>query len=58
MATANIERVMVELKPIIDLRGKDVEQTVEQWAAAGKSATTILGATTMQKVSALNSVLQ
>ena len=41
---------MVELKPIIDLRGKNVERTIEQWASAAKSATAIPGATTNESL--------
>ena len=50
MTAANIDLVMVELKPIIDLRDKNVEQTVKQCAASGKSATAIPGATTNESL--------
>ena len=46
LSQAQVERVAVELKPILDLRGKNVEKTLKDWADTGKNVSTILGATT------------
>jgi|GEM_PF-1026565 len=43
-----IARIDVELKAIIDISGKDVSKTTEQWAEQGISLDTILGATTFR----------
>ena len=47
-----IDRITVELKPIIDLRGKDVERALEDWAKQGKQAGRILGVTTISPMRA------
>jgi hypothetical protein len=48
-----IDRISVELKDVIDLRGKNIEQTVEQWASRNQSISAILGATTIDNLSAV-----
>jgi N12 class adenine-specific DNA methylase len=48
-----IDLVRIELKPIIDLSGRNVDQTLADWAAEGKTMSQILGATTMRKWTAL-----
>jgi len=47
------KQITLDFKPIIDLRGKDIEQTVKEWAAQKKSVSTILGATTFSRFNAL-----
>lgn len=47
------DRIKLEFKPIIDLRGKNIEETVAQWVAQGQSINTILGATTFRGFKAL-----
>lgn len=47
-----IKRISVELKPVIDLRGRNVEKTLQQWAKQGKQASRILGATTINRLNA------
>jgi N12 class adenine-specific DNA methylase len=47
------KQITLDFKPIIDLRGKDIEKTVKEWAAQKKSVSTILGATTFNRFNAL-----
>lgn len=48
-----LKNVTVELKPFIDLRGKKVDKTLQDWAKEGIDAGTILGATTFGHYHAL-----
>ena len=48
-----IERIRVEFKPFIDLTGKNIDRTVEEWRKDGRSVETILGATTVRELEAV-----
>ena len=48
-----VDRVTVDLKPIIDLSDKNVEESIRQWEKAGVQAKNILGATTFRNYQAL-----
>ena len=48
-----LKNITLELKPFIDLRGKDVDKTLKDWEKEGIDAGTVLGATTFENYHAL-----
>jgi len=48
-----LDRITVELKPFIDLRGKNITKTLRDWSTEGVDMGRILGATTFSKYHAL-----
>lgn len=43
---AAIDNITLELKPVLDLKGRDLAKTLEDWRKEGKTPKTLLGATT------------
>lgn len=47
------DRLKVEFKNVIDLRGKNADRSVDEWAKTGKPMSAILGATTFKGLEAI-----
>ena len=48
-----IGQIDLDLKPIVDLRGKNVQKSLDEWTKEGKTVGQILGATTFNRYRAL-----